>query len=459
MVMREKQQVVFIGRVLWAGGAERVVYDLAHGLDRERYEPHVVCLFEQQNVAIAFAPAITVHCVGSLTRVLMSKAHENDVHLNLLKHHAVGRWGSFLTRKYIKWEGKLRRLLGAEIIQNPILPVDSGVSELSLFSKSVTDWWPFVEGLQRILKNFRDDALLVPIMEEAIVLVWLSQLLGRRPYVAFLHSIESYNMQLIYPNPKRLVVEEWMFANACRSAEVVTVPSNGCRDDLVRNYRIRPDHIRVVPNPVDLDLLRAKSRVPNAPLMSNEGTKFVYVGRLDQDKNPALLIEAARLLRQKYDIFVVYLAGKGALINELQSLIQANNLQEHVILLDELTNPYPLISQARSLILTSRVESFSLVLVDAMLFGAVPISVDCPFGLREILDNGRFGLLVPPEDAMALADAMWRVACDDGLHSGFKKLGLERAQHYGLPAVVPEWERIFDLVQKQEAHGSKEKLY
>jgi glycosyltransferase involved in cell wall biosynthesis len=100
-------------------------------------------------------------------------------------------------------------------------------------------------------------------------------------------------------------------------------------------------------------------------------------------------------------------------------------------------------ARARALIVTSHVESFSLVLVEAMYCGAVAISVDCPFGPREVLENGRFGLLSPQNDAASLAESMQLIACDDDLYHRLRERGRERAQEYGLPRVIPDWEEMF----------------
>src|SRR3546814_9042391 len=69
-------------------------------------------------------------------------------------------------------------------------------------------------------------------------------------------------------------------------------------------------------------------------------------------------------------------------------------------------------ARASVLAVTSVSEGFGNVIVEALACGLPVVSTDCPGGPREILDGGRFGLLVPVGDAVALAEAMERSIID-----------------------------------------------
>ena len=69
-------------------------------------------------------------------------------------------------------------------------------------------------------------------------------------------------------------------------------------------------------------------------------------------------------------------------------------------------NPLPYFRRASAFVLSSYAEGFGNVLVEAMGCGTPVIATNCEHGPAEILDDGRYGVLVEPRNAQALADAM-----------------------------------------------------
>ncbi|MBI4849801.1 MAG: glycosyltransferase [Nitrospirae bacterium] len=474
-MIQDKQQIVFIQRALWGGGAEKVVYDIVHSIDRERFEPIVVHLFQQEVVPISYDPSIPVYCVEQAVKSLMLKSTTHRETVAVSGASQMVQAIQFL-RGYAKAKKALhylylqmcqafrslglivRNLSRQKEILSPTNDCTSEssnsmdiCSEINRIVQPIGDILPQTIGLHRILSLCREDAILVPVMEESTVRVWFKQIFKRHTYIASLHSIESFNLSIMYPDLQRRSVEEWLFANACGEAAFVITPSYGCRDDLSNNYGISPDNVRIISNPVNCKAILQKSLEAPPFEFPRRKTIFVQVARLDRDKNPGLLVDAVHLLKAQYEDFVVICLGKGAMSNTLCSEISDRDLQGHIILLGEIQNPYPYMAAARALILTSHVESFGLVLVEAMLCGAIPISVDCPCGPREILDNGQYGLLVPPDDPQALADAMLRIANDDVLYDELRTKGPARAQQYDVTKVTREWECLFDDIKNKGA--------
>jgi phosphatidylinositol alpha-mannosyltransferase len=90
-------------------------------------------------------------------------------------------------------------------------------------------------------------------------------------------------------------------------------------------------------------------------------------------------------------------------------------------------------------------ESFGIVLVEAMAAGVPVVATDIP-GYREVVRDGVDGLLVPPNDATALASAIRRVLSEPALASALASAGRTRAETYSWDAVVPRLEAVYDRV-------------
>ncbi|MCX7730890.1 MAG: glycosyltransferase, partial [Candidatus Caldatribacterium sp.] len=93
-------------------------------------------------------------------------------------------------------------------------------------------------------------------------------------------------------------------------------------------------------------------------------------------------------------------------------------------------NPYKYMKRASLFVLSSQWEGLPTVLVEAMACGCPVVSTDCPSGPAEILEHGKYGLLVPPKNPEKLAEAILRVLKDENLTEELKKKGQKRAQDF-----------------------------
>jgi glycosyltransferase involved in cell wall biosynthesis len=98
--------------------------------------------------------------------------------------------------------------------------------------------------------------------------------------------------------------------------------------------------------------------------------------------------------------------GDGPLRTELQNLIESFGLVDTIELLGYVENPLKYFARADVFILSSLVEGMPNVLVEAMMCGCTPVSTDCPTGPRELLQDGKYGYLVPMRDPTAMAAAI-----------------------------------------------------
>jgi glycosyltransferase involved in cell wall biosynthesis len=162
----------------------------------------------------------------------------------------------------------------------------------------------------------------------------------------------------------------------------------------IHNPVIGPDFAQRAAQPAAHRWLRR----PGPPL-------FVTAGRLVEIKDHGTLLHAFAQYRRDHEGRLLIL-GAGPLRDSLGALASDLGLGDDTDFLGYQDNPLPYLQAADAFVLSSRAEGFGNVLVEAMGCGTPVISTDCPHGPSEILDNGRYGVLVPPNDSTALAMAM-----------------------------------------------------
>lgn len=192
-----------------------------------------------------------------------------------------------------------------------------------------------------------------------------------------------------------------------RRADALTCVSK----DMVAQYQNvfrAPPHVCVY-NIIDDAGSRARMResVDHPWLVDKTIPVLVAAGRLAPWKGFSDLIQAMDLLSERRSVRLLIL-GDGPQRAELQQLIDARNLRESVELVGYVENPLKYFSHSDVFVLSSLVEGLPNVLVEAMMCGCTPVATDCPTGPREVLQDGKYGYLVPMRDPAAMAAGIER---------------------------------------------------
>jgi glycosyltransferase involved in cell wall biosynthesis len=190
----------------------------------------------------------------------------------------------------------------------------------------------------------------------------------------------------------------------------------------------------VLPNAIDIDAIRASASAPGARTAPGDAPYFVSVARLDeiQKDHRTLLNAYAKLLAQRQVAEDLVIVGDGAFRQELETCAQQLGIAGRVHFLGHLNNPHALLANASAVVLSSRYEGMPMVLLEALAHGKPIVATDCPTGPREILDDGRAGILVPVGAADHMADALAQVVSDDALRSSMSSNAAARALHFGI---------------------------
>lgn len=196
-----------------------------------------------------------------------------------------------------------------------------------------------------------------------------------------------------------------------RKAGKIVAVAACVKRDLVENFGVPPASVEVILNGVDAAGVE-KLAAEYAPPASGH---IAACGGLHWWKNYALLLSAAAASKLRR----VTIAGQGPLRGALER--QALELGLELSLPGHLQNPYPHIKSSAVFVLTSAFEGLPNVILEAMACGTPVIAVDCPGAIRELIEDGRTGLIVPNNDAPALAAAIDRLAGDPALAASLAK--------------------------------------
>ena len=216
---------------------------------------------------------------------------------------------------------------------------------------------------------------------------------------------------------------------------IVTV-SQGVKDDLCTLGTLSSKKVRVIYNPAATGVSSARESDEVREKLWGRGFKchILTVGRLTVEKDFKTLITAFSLLPAELNAKLIIL-GEGPLRKELTAFVMKLGLHDRVVLPGFVTDPYPMFRSADLFVLSSLWEGFGNVIVEALECGIPVVCTNCPSGPAEILENGRYGKLVPVGDFGALAAAM-----EERLNQTHdRELLIRRAQDFGVKKIAEQY--------------------
>ena len=251
--------------------------------------------------------------------------------------------------------------------------------------------------VREIARAARTHDVLYANSQKAFVLTAIASAMVRRPLVWHLHDI-------LDPEHFGGMQRKLQIGLANRFATRVVVPSTACADAFVRSGG-RPEIVAIIPNGIAPSAGAAKPT--RASLGLPEGPLVGVFSRLAHWKGQHILLHA---LHETPDVNAIIvgsaLFGEEAYEKRLRDMVRDLELGDRVSFLGQRGDVLQLMAGVDCVVHTSTLaEPFGLTLVEAMIAGTSVIATDAG-AAREILDDGRAGQLVAPDDAKSLAVAM-----------------------------------------------------
>jgi len=410
-----KPRFVFYIHTLGGGGIQRSFVNLTQGLVRRGYTDLWLIANRAQGPMKAYLPP-NVHIIDlcepdvpfRFARLLryLSQKHANSPWLNSATkaHYIALKAIGYLRKRHLQFM-LLSSLMSLKLADQLLKIRPDALLSAYICNLSAIMTQRFLNDLRVVISERGTPSLYLPFLSAAGTVLKM--------------------MRRLYPKADRIVAI-----------------SQGVADDLISLLNLPHEKVIVIYNPVVTPELFEQAKQPaNHPWFEqNRLPVILAVGRLSPEKDYPTLFRAFSLVRQVRPAKLLIL-GEGEERSNLERLAIELGIQNDVSMPGFVDNPFAFMAKASVFVLSSAWEGFGNVLVEALACGCPVVATDCRSGPREILDNGRYGRLVPVGDHEALAKAILETL-DNPDFPADRQTRFQRAMEFSVDAAVDKYLKV-----------------
>ena len=281
----------------------------------------------------------------------------------------------------------------------------------------------YLKKVEKIIKEKKYDV----VIDYSSNLLKYNNLDIKVPVFAWIHFSLTFGEQLNTDKIEK-------YKKQYKKYEKILAICDTMRDEFVKILGMDEKKVELVYNPIDLGTIRKKAE--NIDKKHEDYLKkdyFLQVSRLTEQKQPEHLVDIYYKLKQQGIKEKLYFIGNGEKIELIKQKIREYNLENDVVLLGQIENPYPFFKNAKLFVHTAKYEGLPTVLLESLTLGTPVVSYDCPTGPKDILGkNSEYGKLIPLNDKDTFVKEVYELMKNDEKYENYRKISLVRADDFSL---------------------------
>lgn len=286
--------------------------------------------------------------------------------------------------------------------------------------------------LVRELNNYRPDVILSTLGHLNLVLLLIRNLLKGSPRILIREAnTPSKSISELSSIKKRAFT--LLYRYLYPKADKIIAQCNEMKIDIINFLGIDEKKIRCIYNPIDIDKISKDKQGENPYDISKKN--IVAVGRLSFQKGYDILIDAFKIINEKFNNAHLTILGEGILKEKLEAQARDLNIIDNITFVGFSKNPYPYYYYADIYVLSSRWEGFPNTLLEALGCGVKVVSTNCKSGPNEIIGNNEFGILVEEENPIALANGVIQ-------YLNLENKTKDRAYYFSIYKIIKDYEEV-----------------
>ena len=263
------------------------------------------------------------------------------------------------------------------------------------------------------------------------------------PVFAWIHFSLTFGEKLTFEKIKKYKKQYKKYSKIFAITRVM-------KEEFINKVGIDEKKVELVYNPIDLKLIEKKAE--NVEKKYENYLKqdyFLQVSRLTQQKQPEHLVDIYYKLKQAGIKEKLYFIGDGEKKEIIKQKIKEYNLEDDIILLGQIENPYPFFKNAKLFVHTAKYEGLPTVLLESLALGTPVVSYDCPTGPRDILGkNSEYGELISLNDKDMFVEKVLELMNSKEKYEKYKKLSLIRANDFSMENNKVKLKELIENIKK-----------